>query len=88
MPNDHVTEALAILRARDAEYGARAEARVRAIYGDDTSLDSYDFAHSSQRDEQITQRTDWVHQGWLRPLRFVYRHLPKPLKFAARRIAR
>jgi len=86
--DDRIARALADLEARDAEIGARVEARVRATYGDDSSVESYDFAHSSERNDQITQRTDWVHQGWLRPARFLYRHLPKPLKYAARRLSR
>jgi hypothetical protein len=77
--------ALRALVERDAEIGRRAEARVTARYGVSGSMDEYRFADSFIRDEQATQKLDWVHQGNLRPVRFVYRHLPKPIRFLIKR---
>jgi hypothetical protein len=75
------------LRLRDAEFGARAEMRVRAKYGESTSMDGYHFSQSFARDAQASQQIDWVHQPWLRPLRFAYRHTPRWIRFAVKKVA-
>lgn len=75
------------LRLRDAEFGARAEMRVRAKYGERTSMDGYHFSQSFARDAQASQQIDWVHQPWLRPLRFAYRHTPRWIRFAVKKVA-
>jgi hypothetical protein len=82
------TRALDELVARDAEIGRRAEARVAAKYGTSGSMDEYRFADSFLRDEQATQKMDWVHQGNLRPVRFVYRHLPKPVRYLVKKVVK
>ena len=75
---------------RDAEIGSRAEARVREKYGTsgNDAMSGYDFAQSSRRETQATGRIDWVHQPWLRPIRFAYRHLPKPLRYLLKKVAK
>lgn len=82
--------ALAIqqLVQKDSALGAIAEARVVAKYGAASSLDGYDFGDSFDKAEQATRSIDWVHQPWLRPIRFVYRHSPKSLRFIIKRFAR
>lgn len=80
--------ALDDLVARDAEIGRRAEARVAAKYGTEGSMDEYRFADSFLRDDQATQKLDWVHQGNLRPVRFVYRHLPKPVRYLIKQVVK
>lgn len=82
------TRALDTLIARDAEIGRLAEARVATQYGTAGSMDDYRFADSFLRDEQATQKMDWVHQGNLRPVRFVYRHLPKPVRYLIKRVVK
>ena len=86
---DALDAALRQLESRDAELGARAEARVRACYGStvDTAMSGYDFEHSYARDAQATSRIDWVHQPWLRPIRFAYRHLPKSVRYILKKAA-
>ena len=51
-------------------------------------MSGYDFAQSSRRETQATGRIDWVHQPWLRPIRFAYRHLPKPLRYLLKKVAK
>ena len=86
---DALAAALRQLEARDAELGAQAEARVRAQYGSstDAAMSGYDFEHSYSRDTQATSRIDWVHQPWLRPIRFAYSHLPKSVRYLVKRAA-
>lgn len=85
---DRRERALADLVARDAEIGRRVEARVAARYGTAGSMDEYRFADSFLRDEQATQKLDWVHRDNLRPIRFVYRHLPKPARYLIKRVVK
>ena len=86
---DALADARRALEARDAELGAQAEARVRARYGSSTTtaMSGYDFEHSYARDAQATSRIDWVHQPWLRPIRFAYRHLPKSVRYLLKKAA-
>lgn len=81
-------QALAELARRDTEIGARAEQRVIATYGLSTSMDGYHFRDSFAKESQASFQIDWVHQPWLRPIRFTYRHLPKSIRFMIRKIAR
>ncbi len=72
------------LIARDSEIGERAKLRVAKIYGPTatSSLGTYDFSDSFAKRDQVSRRVDWVHSNWLRPIRFLYRHIPKPIRFA------
>ncbi len=79
--------ALAQLTQRDAEIGAIAEARVLKIYGPATSMDGYHFRDSFAKSAQASQQIDWVHQPWLRPIRFAYRHMPKSLRYMLKKLA-
>lgn len=81
-------QTLSKLARRDAEIGARAEQRVRAIYGLSTSMDGYHFRDSFAKESQASYQIDWVHQPWLRPIRFTYRHLPKSIRFLIKKMAR
>jgi hypothetical protein len=81
-------QALAELAARDAEIGARVEQRVRDIYGISTSMEGYRFRDSFVKESQASFQIDWVHQPWLRPIRFTYRHLPKSFRFLIKKLAR
>lgn len=80
--------ALSELASRDAEIGARVEQRVRDIYGISTSMDGYHFRDSFAKESQASFQIDWVHQPWLRPIRFTYRHLPKSFRFLIKKLAR
>jgi len=75
------------LAQRDAEIGAIAEARVLKIYGPATSMDGYHFRDSFAKSAQASQQIDWVHQPWLRPIRFAYRHMPKSLRYILKKLA-
>lgn len=89
-PLDHadLERRAAALHARDAEIGRRVEARVAERYGAGASLEDYRFDDSFARDEQASQRIDWVHQDHLRGVRFIYRHLPRPLRFLIKKVVR
>ena len=80
--------ALEQLVQKDAALGAIAETRVTNKYGTSSSMDGYDFSDSFDKAEQATRSIDWVHQPWLRPIRFVYRNSPKSLRFIVKRLAR
>ena len=69
------------LHARDEALGRKVEARVTGIYGASGSVEHYRFDDSFDRDEQATHKIDWVHQDNLRAVRFLYRHLPRPVRF-------
>lgn len=77
---------LADLARKDAEIGARVEARVAAKYGSDGSLEGYRFDDSYSKQDQATHRVDWVHEDRYRAARFVYRHLPRPVRFGLKKL--
>ena len=83
-----ISRALDQLIARDSEVGERAKSRVANIYGPTatSSLGTYDFSDSFAKRDQVSRRGDWVHRNWLRPIRFFYRHVPKPIRFAIKKI--
>ncbi len=87
LPLDHADRErrTAALHARDGEIGRRVETRVMSIYGESGSMEHYRFDDSFARDEQASQKIDWVHQDHLRVVRFVYRHLPRPLRFVIKK---
>ena len=94
MSNDADTAELArrqhqldLLIARDSEIGERAKLRVANIYGPTatSSIGDYDFSDSFAKHDQVSRRGDWVHRNWLRPIRFFYRHIPKPIRFAIKK---
>lgn len=74
------------LARRDEEIGARVEARVSSRYGSDGSLDGYRFDDSYSKQDQATHRVDWVHENRYRAARFVYRHLPRPVRYGLKRL--
>jgi len=80
--------ALEQLIQRDTEVGNRAQARVANIYGPSatSSVGTYDFGDSFAKRDQVSRRGDWVHRNWLRPIRFFYRHIPKPIRFAIKKL--
>ena len=80
--------ALTQLAQRDAEIGAIVEARVLKIYGPATSMDGYHFRDSFAKSAQVSHQIDWVHQPWLRPIRFAYRHMPKWLRYVLKKLAK
>ncbi len=85
---DRRQRALDDLAQRDIEIGNRAQARVASIYGPtaSSSLGTYDFSDSFAKRDQVSRRGDWVHRNWLRPIRFFYRHIPKPIRFAIKKL--
>lgn len=38
-------------------------------------------------DRSEVRRIDWVHRGWLRPLRFIFRHMPVGLRRLVKKAA-
>ncbi|MEJ6513228.1 MAG: hypothetical protein QNL84_01800 [Acidimicrobiia bacterium] len=78
---------LDLLIARDSEIGERAKLRVAKIYGPTatSSIGTYDFSDSFAKRDQVSRRGDWVHRNWLRPIRFFYRHIPKPIRFTIKK---
>ena len=80
--------ALSELAICDAEIGAHVEQRVRDIYGVSTSMEGYHFRDSFAKESQASFQIDWVHQPWLRPIRFSYRHLPKSIRYLIKKLAR
>lgn len=80
--------ALDLLIARDTEIGERAKLRVAKIYGPaaTSSLGTYDFSDSFAKRDQVSRRVDWIHRNWLRPIRFFYRHVPKPIRFTIKKL--
>ena len=78
---------LDLLIARDSEIGERAKLRVAKIYGPTatSSIGTYDFSDSFANPDQVSRRGDWVHRNWLRPIRFFYRHIPKPIRFTIKK---
>ena len=78
---------LDLLIARDSEIGERAKLRVAKIYGPTatSSIGTYDFSDSFAKRDQVSRRGDWVHHNWLRPIRFFYRHIPKPIRFTIKK---
>ena len=79
---------LAELARRDGEIGARVEQRVREMYGASSSMEGYHFRDSFDKESQASFQIDWVHQPRLRPIRFVYRHLPKSIRYVIKKFAR
>ncbi len=82
------SRALDLLIARDGEIGERAKSRVTKIYGPTatSSLGTYDFSDSFAKHDQVSRRVDWIHSNWLRPIRFFYRLIPKPIRFALKKL--
>ena len=79
---------LDLLIARDSEIGERAKLRVAKIYGPTatSSIGTYDFSDSFAKRDQVSRRGDWVHRNSLRPIRFFYRHIPKPIRFTIKKL--
>jgi hypothetical protein len=84
---DDIQRRSAVLQERDAEIGRRVEARVAQRYGEGASIEHYRFDDSFARTEQASQKIDWVHQDNLRAVRFVYRHLPRSLRYVIKKFA-
>ncbi len=72
-----VQQKLADLARRDIEFARLAEAREQQ-----RQLSTYGSVREYQFPPNTTQVhvTNWVHSGWLRPVRFVYRNIPRPLR--------
>jgi hypothetical protein len=85
---DRRQRALDQLVHRDIEVGNRAQARIASTYGPtaSSSLGTYDFSDSFAKRDQVSRRGDWVHRNWLRPVRFFYRHIPKPIRFGIKKL--
>ena len=85
---DRRQRALDQLVKRDIEVGDQAQARIASIYGPtaSSSLGTYDFSDSFAKRDQVSRRGDWVHRNWLRPVRFVYRNIPKPIRFGIKKL--
>ena len=79
-----VQQKIDLLVVRDAQLGEIAQNRERAwqitshgIVGD------YEFPPNTSR----VHVTDWVHRKWLRPMRFMFRNLPRPIRKLLKRLS-
>lgn len=79
-----VQQKVDLLVVRDAQLGEIAQSRERArqitshgIVGD------YEFPPNTSR----VHVTDWVHRKWLRPMRFMFRNLPRPIRKLLKRLS-
>ena len=72
-----VQQKIGALTKRDNGFAERAieleRARQIEKYG---APRVYEFAPNTSQ----VHVTNWVHSGWMRPLRFVYRNIPRPLR--------
>ena len=72
-----VQKKMEVLAERDAEFAKMAQAREqqRQIerYGE---VREYVFPPNTSQ----VHVTNWVHSTWLRPVRFIYRNIPRPLR--------
>jgi hypothetical protein len=81
---DSVVVYLARLAARDSEVGQLATAaRHEILRRRGEPLSAYAFPP----DRSEIRRIDWVHRGWLRPVRFVFRHMPVGLRRLVKKAA-
>lgn len=79
-----ITAYLARLAAVDAVAGERATAsRIEVLRQRGEVPGPYAFPP----DRSEVRRIDWVHRGWLRPVRFVFRHMPVGLRRLAKKAA-
>lgn len=68
----------------DAEFGERAKANVVRYRSENGIADGpYEFPTYRSAEE----RKVWVHKWWVRPFRFVYRHLPIAVRSRIKRVA-
>jgi hypothetical protein len=75
---------LARLAAADAAAGDRATAtRLDVLHRRGDVPGPYAFPP----DRSEVRRIDWVHRGWLRPVRFVFRHMPVGLRRLVKKAA-
>ena len=72
------------LAAADAAAGERATATRHALLRRRGEVPG-PYAFPPDRSE--VRRIDWVHRGWLRPARFVFRHMPGGLRRLAKKAA-
>ena len=72
------------LAQRDAEFAKLAESREQRrqleIYG---SVREYEFPPNTSQ----IHMTNWVHAYWLRPVRFIYRNMPRGLRKILKRLS-
>lgn len=75
---------LAQLAAADAVAGERATASRREVM---RRLGEVPGPYAFPPDRSEVRRIDWVHRGWLRPVRFVFRHMPVGLRRLVKKAA-
>ncbi len=75
---------LARLAAADAAAGERATATRHDVLRRRGEVPG-PYAFPPDRSE--IRRIDWVHRGWLRPLRFIFRHMPGSLRRLVKKAA-
>jgi hypothetical protein len=72
-----VQKKIEVLAQRDAEYAELAQTREKQRqierYGE---VREYSFPPNTSQ----VHVTNWVHSSWMRPARFVYRNIPRPLR--------
>ncbi len=79
-----VQKSIEILAERDAEMARLAESRERR-----RQIEQFGAVREYSFPPNTTQVhvTNWVHAGWMRPLRFIYRNIPRPLRKLIKRLS-
>ena len=73
-----------LLSVRDAQLGEIAQNRERARQiASRGTVGEYEFPPNTSR----VHVTDWVHRRWLRPMRFVFRNMPRRLRKLLKRLS-
>ena len=72
-----VQQKIEVLAERDAEFAKMAKTREQQRqlerYGE---VREYSFPPNTSQ----VHVSNWVHSGWMRPVRFIYRNIPRPLR--------
>lgn len=73
-----------LLVVRDAQLGEIAQSREHARQITSRGIvGEYEFPPNTSR----VHVTEWVHRKWLRPMRFVFRNLPRPIRKLLKRLS-
>ncbi len=84
LSENDMKEFLSQLQETDAVLGETAQKRVREYHRlNGIPFETYKFPTYKSAEEQKV----WVHHWWVRPLRFLYRHLPRAIRSRVKRVA-
>ena len=79
-----VQKKIEVLAERDTEFAKLAQTREHQLqierFGE---VREYSFPPNTSQ----VHVTNWVHSGWMRPVRFFYRNIPRPLRKLIKRLS-